>query len=425
MTYRRDARDDQQIPLPIETVYNSVVDSLKVSGKYYPKYYTNGDEHFNRIYFNYPPEWKTSNTGEKIIGIRNMSIKWRDGELNFILYIRQYNEIHYMIFDNDFKDKNPLLYNQYTEEELHEIIIDNLPKTFVAVYQIPITIKVTSVDNWIQIKEQIRQAINDHNLYNHIKNKIIHRDIETDARVRLLEELEQIKDDFTSMLEKSNELIGEKITFFLQSTDIDIIDSFDDNQHVFKFINHNDSYASNIYSCDFLITRVDNGDDPVIAYNLFYDGPYSRDKEKHKLDNNFNFVNQVDGDDDADDERFYILARFDRYTAYFFNMDNNNPYKNELPYIVHYHKEFVLKNLMTDLQCEVAASFASQSNHNIIGRTNEDFCPIKYYKLNDDDDKFWIEFFDKNEIKIPIAINDNVVFTMDMVFLQNRKLLYS
>ena len=79
---------------------------------------------------------------------------------------------------------------------------------------------------------------------------------------------------------------------------------------------------------------------------------------------------------------------------------------------------------MNDLQCEVAASFATQSNHNLIGRTNEIFNPIKYYKLNDDD-KFWIEFYDKNEVKIPLAINDNVVFTMDMVFLQNRKLLYS
>ena len=84
-----------------------------------------------------------------------------------------------------------------------------------------------------------------------------------------------------------------------------------------------------------------------------------------------------------------------------------------------------MKNILTDLECEVVASFATQSNHYLVGRTNEPFCPIKYYKLNHSDETFWIEFYDKNEIKIPLPINDNVVFTMDMVFLQNRKLLYS
>ena len=80
---------------------------------------------------------------------------------------------------------------------------------------------------------------------------------------------------------------------------------------------------------------------------------------------------------------------------------------------------------MTNLDCEVVASFASQSNHNLIGRTNEIFIPIKYYKLLDDDNTFWIEFYDRDNFKVPVAFNDNVVFTMDMVFLQHRKLLYS
>lgn len=80
---------------------------------------------------------------------------------------------------------------------------------------------------------------------------------------------------------------------------------------------------------------------------------------------------------------------------------------------------------MTDLQCDVAASLAIQSNHNLVGRTNEEFNLIKYYRLNDNDSIFLIEFYDKNEITAPFAINDNIVFAMDMVFLQNRKHLYN
>lgn len=50
---------------------------------------------------------------------------------------------------------------------------------------------------------------------------------------------------------------------------------------------------------------------------------------------------------------------------------------------------------------------------------------IKYYKINDNGNSFWIECYDNDDINIPISFNDDVVLTMDVVFLQNRKLLYS
>lgn len=116
--------------------------------------------------------------------------------------------------------------------------------------------------------------------------------------------------------------------------------------------------------------------------------------------------------------------RFDFDTANYFNIGSTNPNRNSLEYVTKFRRELELKNIMTSLECEVAASFASQSNRNIIGRTNETFNPIKYYKLNDNDDKFWIEFYDRNEIDVPVKFNDFVTFTMEVVFLQNRKLLY-
>ena len=90
-----------------------------------------------------------------------------------------------------------------------------------------------------------------------------------------------------------------------------------------------------------------------------------------------------------------------------------------------YHRNLYFHNIRTDLDCRIAASFASQSNHNIIGCTNETFENIKYYKINDNGNSFWIECYDNDDINIPINFNNDVVLTMDVVFLQNRKLLYS
>ena len=132
MSYRRGVRYDQtnrnridtdQIPLPVEMVYNSCADAISykdpVSNE--KKYYTNGDKHFNRIYFKYPPEWKTSNAGEKIIGVRNMKISIRKRmQLVFNLYIRKYRQ-------DKFDDLARGLYpdiepNDLNDEEIQDVV---------------------------------------------------------------------------------------------------------------------------------------------------------------------------------------------------------------------------------------------------------------------------------------------------------------
>ena len=428
MSYRRAVLSDESIPLPIETVYNSVVDSLKVRGKYGVKYMTNGDNHFNRLYFKYPPEWHTSDLGEKIIGIRNMSIKWRDGELDFVLYIRKYDLAAFLDVNTSFQEHNFEIYNKLTREEINQIVIDNLDSNQVKVYPIPIHIKVSFNNNWIDIKDQIRKAIDEKNLYKHIRDRIFNRLILADQREALLNRLEQIKDDYKTMLQESNELIGEDIPFYLQSSDVDIIDTFEDDEHVLKFTSKLNKGDDGEYGIGFCIMKPNDSydeDNVDYIYNKLYDGPYSPNRDKHKLSDEGKLPEEFEEEEEEFETKITDDDRFDQYTANFFNMDNNNPYKNELTYMYQYHDEFIIRNMMTNLQCEVATSFASQSNHNIIGRTNENFTPIKYYKLLDKDDTFWIEFYDRDEIKIPIAINDNAVFTMDVVFLQNRKLLYS
>lgn len=92
-----------------------------------------------------------------------------------------------------------------------------------------------------------------------------------------------------------------------------------------------------------------------------------------------NYPEELDDDD-----------RFEFDTSCYFHIEDENPYRNNIKDITKFHHKLVFKHILTDLQCEVAASLATQSNHNIIGRTNEMYTPIKYYKLNDNNDKFWV-----------------------------------
>ena len=273
------------------------------------------------------------------------------------------------------------------------------------------------------------------------------RKITPDDRTTLLKQLEDIKDDYESMLAKSDELIGEHIPFYLQSEDIIIEDVFENNQHILKLRVKDSDLIDLFRSIDILISAPNDNRYYHTPYSNFYNGHRSVNFIKHRINHDGRLIPYEepeepvkpdigDGEEeeeewnepiDEDDikEQEYNNIKFDPYTASFFNIGSGNPFKNNIYKLYHYHHEQILKNILTDLECEVVASFATQSNHYLVGRTNEPFCPIKYYKLNHSDETFWIEFYDKNEIKIPLPINDNVVFTMDMVFLQNRKLLYS
>ena len=434
MTYRRDVQADETIPLPIETVYNSTTDSLKIKNDDNSDYYHGHVDNFNRLYFKYPPEWKTSNIGDKIIGVRNMSIKLRNGELNFRLYVRMYYNSEYERKENILKTamERSDAFDDCDCDELHQIIIDNMDLLYLRVIEIPVNIKVSPNDKWIDVKEQIRKAIDQNNLYNYLRERILKRKILTDAKLELLRQLELIKNDHNSMLAKSNELTGERIDLYLRNIDVDIIDTFENGEHVFKFEQH--YYDSEIeYSLDFLIMNDIVELQYSATYEKFYPWPSDLKTYYTNSPSPYSYMRPLNlFEPEEEEDEVYIpnvslnhFDRFDKYTANFFNIGTDNPHKNSLKYVTTYHDVFELKNIMSDLQCEVAASFASQSNHNIIGRTNETFTPIKYYKLNDNDDTFWIEFYDKNEINVPIAINKNVTFTIDMVFLQNRKLLYS
>ena len=56
-------------------------------------------------------------------------------------------------------------------------------------------------------------------------------------------------------------------------------------------------------------------------------------------------------------------------------------------------------------QCLVKSSIANNDKNNIIGHTrNDPYIPIKYYRLNHDVKKFWIELYETRSHNIPVSI---------------------
>lgn len=401
MTYRRDVQvNDEAISLPVEMVYNSYTDAItnvdKETGD--KSYFRNGNEHFNRIYFKYPPEWKTSNVGEKIIGVRNMRISIRKHlQLEFTLYIRKYRQ-------DKFKELAKGLYNEDELDDLNDEqiqdIINRMNKEDINVYVIEYASDIfDNIDDFIK---EVNYNIDRENIYLKLYKDIIESNKTNAEKIVAIEQLDKDKDSYSLMCLRNN------IPFYLTNNeeikDTNISVEIGD-KIMLTFGSVQNEY--NEFYVDFMMTPLNNNE----TYKKFYMW-----------------------DDNTDEPLPYAAVRpeeldesdrFEFDTAWFFNIGTTNPNRNNIEHVTKFHRELTFYNVMTNLQCEVAASFANQSNHNLIGRTNETFNPIKYYKLNDNEDKFWVEFYDRNEIEIPVAFNDFVMFTMDVVFLQNRKLLYS
>ena len=94
---------DEQVPIPIETTYfleDGERDPTKT----------------NRYWFNFPPEWSTSNRGESIVGVRNISTIARGRKLEFDLSIRKYLS---SAFD-EIKEKDENI--NKTNDEIYDMI---------------------------------------------------------------------------------------------------------------------------------------------------------------------------------------------------------------------------------------------------------------------------------------------------------------
>ena len=103
----------------------------------------------------------------------------------------------------------------------------------------------------------------------------------------------------------------------------------------------------------------------------------------------------------------------------------NEPYQNKPEqYQNKWLRRIDFYNVWDRHSCKIYSSIAEQASHNYIGGSSIYFTPIKYYKLNSTDQKFWVEFYSGRHNNIPIVIPKNESFCIEMQFLSYNKLLY-
>ena len=83
--------------------------------------------------------------------------------------------------------------------------------------------------------------------------------------------------------------------------------------------------------------------------------------------------------------------------------------------------------------CKVFSNIASDSNRGYVGNSQIVFMPIKYFKINSTDKKFYIDFYNSRNIKCPTVLpykkkeDDSTLnepFVIELQLMQNEKLLY-
>ncbi len=89
-----------------------------------------------------------------------------------------------------------------------------------------------------------------------------------------------------------------------------------------------------------------------------------------------------------------------------------------------YENELIFDNIWDRHSCKVYSSLGEQSLHNYIGNSQIYYNPIKYFKLNSSDQRFWIELYSARQYNAPVKLPNGETFVMEMQFLPYNKMLY-
>lgn len=417
----------QQTPLPIETAY-FLNDAVKVNTEGGKKLMRDPNK-FNRFYFNYPPEWKTSNTGEMIVGVRSMWTLHKKREVSFLLYLRKYRK---QKFYETAKTVYPDEYGNLTFVEFLETYIDDD--------------KIQTIINQMDLNDIIVAAFPITVLFETNESfSDFHKNIET-----CLSYLTSLKNFLKYLITMSDD-ISSSIKLSMYQT----FDKYTDEELACKYqwgfwfdqLNNKDNYFSN--SKDMLMTglyydktfferiyspRNVNHLDPFYVDIMFAKNGKTYYKRYQKM-----IANEIPPNDSTEylpplkviyNPRSRLdpipIDESDKFDDDFNTVFNigDQPHQNSLEYITKFHRNIILQNVYDRSTVKVHASFANQSNDYYVGNSHVYFNPIKYYKLNSKDDKFWIDFYSGRYHDCPVNIPDDEGFVLEMLFMQNQKLLY-
>ena len=103
----------------------------------------------------------------------------------------------------------------------------------------------------------------------------------------------------------------------------------------------------------------------------------------------------------------------------------NSIYKlKNAPAVSRWFREIRFENIWDRHSCKIYSSFGTSSCNGYVGNTTVVYNPIKYFKLNSSDQRFWIEFYSGRDKEIPIMIPRNESFSIEMQFMPYNKMLY-
>ena len=432
----------QITPIPIETAYflddaaKYPVEEKDDTGKVKRIYKLIRDPNkFNRYYFNYPPEWKTSNMGENIVGVRSLWTMNKPREFYFSLFLRKYKKVKFYEalkkYDSD-KYKNitdkDKLYNISISmsDAVIQKVINLMNEKDVIVFPFNFHISLRSEDNFNDMWGIINETLaNQTDLKSLIKDFYTNSDnYEIEEKLEYVQALNKYNDNDELLYQYGRDVwfsqqLSNVHNFFGMKKDVSIYETYNNGDFVEHFHSPCNVSPNDAYFVDMLFANNNNTYFKKYVNNL--------NGLDEKLDDklpNF-FCEGLYSPFSRNDPQ--PLTEDDEFSHDFNAMFNvgNERHQNSLDFITTYHRSISFRNVYNRESLKIYASFASQSNDYYVGNSHVYFNPIKYYKLNSKDDKFWIEFYSGRHYNYPVNISEDEGFIMEMLFMQNQKLLYT
>ena len=413
---------DEQIPIPIETAY-FLEDGERDPAK--P----------NRYWFNFPPEWSTSNRGESIVGVRNIYTIARRRKLEFDLSIRKYLR---SAFD-EIKEKEE---NQNkTNDEIYDMIEDK--------HKGEVSTHITS---WLSTENDLRKIFED--IIITLKPKFDEYNKQVMEKYNITNEtIKSIGKSLSNIISKyKTPILGSLVNLytlvFKNQEEFDAFykelkDFYKNNADqlipLFRLNDTNrelndiqmDGYYD--YMRNTFIETLFSPTNTHFDFNCYIENPDYEPTPTPTPEPNPPYVKI---EDNINTNLFYVDFKINFFEKNkdgshgridFMDVMNigNKSYQNKLEqYQNKWLRTIDFYNVWDRHSCKIYSSIAEQSSHNYIGSSSVFFTPIKYYKLNSTDQKFWVEFYSGRHNKIPVIIPKNESFCIEMQFLSYDKLLY-
>ena len=424
MTYpnKSNISGDPRVPLPIEMAYfieDSEPDNTKS----------------NRYYFNFPAEWCTSNRGESIIGVRNIFINPRRRKLKFTIDVRKYHREDY---DNIYEEHPEygldLIYKQLPQERKSETsfdVISWLPsdKDLREIFK---DLNDAAASHFEVVNEEIKiinsELVNE--ALENIEDKI--KDLHT-QHTNLTSELQIIIMDlyklYTQFNNATNSDEKNKLLEQIAKKNVEKIDKdkeIDENSKQMKELENQKKEKENEFKPYF-----QQEIEKLRRRDIQMDGFYSSERNC--------FIETIESPKNADTETEYYVDFKIKFTPRPLN-DNSqddiydfadvmniglNPFQNNPDKFNNkWMRKIEFENVWDRHSFKIYSSIAEESSKGYLGNSQIFYQPIKYFKLNSTDQRFWIEFYSGRFHKIPVKIPLNESFVIEIQLLPFNKLLY-